>query len=137
CVPLCVWRLGKMAVVSTESMMNLSSNVVCNFSGSSRRPLAAASHSPRRRKLSYYSQRVRAISSSFLASLRLCSTVARLSALQNKQQRMKFSAFAIAAGIIRSHPFSHFLYMLFCSCWQICVYLFGQLSRFLGVEVNL
>ncbi|CAA0820579.1 Elongation factor G- chloroplastic [Striga hermonthica] len=93
-----------MAAVSTESMMNLSSNAVCNFSGSSRRPLAAASQSPRRRKWSYSSQRVRALSSSFLGSLRLCSTAARLSALQNKQQRMKFSVCAMAAGEKRSVP---------------------------------
>ncbi|KAL0312812.1 UNVERIFIED_CONTAM: Elongation factor G-1, chloroplastic [Sesamum radiatum] len=89
-----------MAAASAESVMKMSSNAsstLCNLNGSSRRPLPPASHSARRRR-SNSSARVRALSSSFLGSVGLTSTVTKLSALQQKQQRRNFSVFAMAAA---------------------------------------
>ncbi|KAL0329603.1 UNVERIFIED_CONTAM: Elongation factor G-1, chloroplastic [Sesamum radiatum] len=89
-----------MAAASAESVMKMSSNAsstLCNLNGSSRRPMPPVSHSARRRR-SNSSARVRALSSSFLGSVGLTSTVTKLSALQQKQQRRNFSVFAMAAA---------------------------------------
>ncbi|KAL8539724.1 hypothetical protein ACS0TY_001367 [Phlomoides rotata] len=85
-----------MAAASAESLMKMSSNAsstLCNFNGSSRRPLVPVS----RRRRSYSLARTGALSSSFLGSVRLSSTATKLPALQQKQQRRNFSVFAMAA----------------------------------------
>ncbi|XP_073309840.1 elongation factor G-2, chloroplastic [Primulina huaijiensis] len=98
-----------MAAASAESILKMSmaatsnASSLCNCNGSSRRPVPHVSQSTGRRKADSAS-RVRALTSSFLGSMRFCPEPVKMSPLPQKQRKKNFSVFAMAAEEKRTVP---------------------------------
>ncbi|XP_073145947.1 protein CURVATURE THYLAKOID 1A, chloroplastic [Henckelia pumila] len=93
-----------MAAASAESLLKMSmaatsnASSLCNCNGFSRRSVPPLSPSTRRR-IADSASRARALTSSFLGTMRFSPEPAKMSPFRHKQLKNNFSVFAMAAGI--------------------------------------